>query len=88
MLAHAAGRQRIGRDAAGLGVDRPARGQRLGSVGESSGSTPTTLTFPAYQAAMPPISPPPPTATRSVSRVAPCSSISRPIVPWPSSVSG
>ena len=51
------------------------------------GSTPTILMRPAYQAAMPAISPPPPTATSSVSRSGAWLSSSRPTLPWPSMVS-
>ena len=42
------------------------------SVGAASGSTPITLGVPAHHAAMPPISPPPPTETSSVSRSGAC----------------
>ena len=43
---------------------------------------------PRYQAAMPPIKPPPPTATSSVSRPGAWRSSSRPRVPWPIRVVG
>ena len=57
-------------------------------VGVPSVSTATTRTSSRYQLAIPPISPPPPTATRSVSRSACCPASSRAIVPAPSSISG
>ena len=52
---------------AGASTGRPAA-SAICSVGASRGSTPITLMRPSYQAAMPPIRPPPPTATSSVSR--------------------
>ena len=57
------------------------------SVGASTGSTPTTRTDPAHQAAVPPMSPPPPTATRIVVTSGHCAISSIASVPWPSSVS-
>ena len=53
----------------------------LVSVGDANGSTPTTLTRPAYQAAIPAISPPPPTETSTVSISGACCSSSRPSRP-------
>jgi hypothetical protein len=84
----AARRQGIGGDAAGLGIHRRAGRQRLVEGGASSGSTPMSFTLPPYQAAMPPMSPPPPTATKSVSRSGASCSNSSPTLPWPSKVSG
>ena len=57
---------------AGASTGRPACSARC-SVGASSGSTPTTRVSPRYHAAIPPISPPPPTATSTVSRSGACS---------------
>src|SRR6266404_2680512 len=51
------------------------------NVGAASGSTPMSLIFPAYQAAMPPMRPPPPTATSRVSSFGYCCWNSRPTVP-------
>src|SRR5206468_12776705 len=54
------------RPPASASTGRPAS-KALVSVGDASGSTPITLIRPAYQAATPAISPPPPTDTSSVS---------------------
>ena len=54
------------------------------SVGAAAGSTPTTrVPVPAYQAATPPIRPPPPTATSTVAASGTCSASSRASVPLP-----
>ena len=53
-----------------------------------SGSTPITRVRPSYHAPMPPISPPPPIATSTVSASGTCSESSAPIVPWPATISG
>ncbi len=50
---------------AGLSTGRPAW-RAFANVGAASGSTPMSLIFPAYQAAMPPMRPPPPTADGSL----------------------
>ena len=55
---------------------------------EVTGSTATTATSLANQAAIPPISPPPPTLTTTVSASGTCWESSRPIVPWPATTSG
>ena len=70
---------------AGASTGRPAS-SALVKVGADSGSTPTTFTVPANHAATPPMSPPPPTETSTVSTVA-CAASSMPRVPWPSKVS-
>ena len=62
---------------AGASTGSPACSARC-SVGAASGSTPITRMRPPYHAAMPPISPPPPTATSNVSRSGACSSSSQP----------
>ena len=71
---------------AGASTGSPASSARV-SVGAASGSTPITGTRPAYHAAMPPIRPPPPTATRSASSFGACSSSSTPTVACPCNVS-
>ena len=53
----------------------------LDSVGHADGSTPITRTSPAYQAAIPPMSPAPPTATITVSRTGACADSSSAMVP-------
>ena len=71
----------------GQGTGRPSF-SAVASVGQPSGSTLITCTpLPANQAAIPPISPPPPTATSSTSRSGDWSSHSRASVPCPASVS-
>src|ERR1700694_5793676 len=55
-------------------------------VGEPSGSSAMIFTRPRHQAAMPPIKPPPPTATSSVSTSGRSASISQPMVPCPNRV--
>ena len=57
-------------------------------VGASSGSSATTRLRPANQAAMPAMSPPPPTLTSTESGVPCCASISRASVPAPATTSG
>src|SRR5262245_27754369 len=58
--------ERIGGDAAGASTGLPAFSASV-SVGAPTGSTPMTRgVWSAYQAATPPIKPPPPTATRTV----------------------
>ena len=91
-LAHPPRGQGVGGDALGRRVGGPAPGPGPGRVGAPSGSTPITLAEPANQEAIPPISPPPPTGTSTVSRppssgLSACAVSSRPTVPWPSSVS-
>jgi hypothetical protein len=71
---------------ASVSTGLPAASARV-NVGAPSGSTPTIRMRPSYQAAMPPINPPPPTATSSVCRLGACSLNSSPTLPWPSSVS-
>ena len=63
------GASEIRGDAAGRRVDRPAGPNALGQGGGGCGLDPTRGCPPAYQAATPPINPPPPTATSTVSRI-------------------
>src|SRR5262245_35641225 len=72
---------------AGASTGSPAR-MAIVNVGASTGSTPTTRTRPSYHAASPPIKPPPPTATSTVSSFGACPVSSRPSEPWPRIVSG
>ena len=58
------------------------------SVGHRSGSTPITLTSLAYQAAIPPINPPPPTATITVCSAGRWSDSSDASVPCPATTAG
>jgi puromycin-sensitive aminopeptidase len=67
----------------GRPASRAAVMQRL-----ASGSTPITRVRPSYQAATPPISPPPPIATSTVSASGTCSDSSAASVPWPATTSG
>ena len=65
--------ERIGGDPSDLHVDRLARGERRRQRRRRSGSTPIARTSLANHAAIPPISPPPPTATITVSSDGTCS---------------
>ncbi len=82
-LADAARCERVRSDASSRSVHRTAGFERIRKRGAASGSTPTMRVRPAYHAAMPPMSPPPPTATSRVSSCGDCSSSSSPKLPWP-----
>ena len=61
--------------------------EALGVTAAMNGLPLTRPPFPPNQEATPPISPPPPTAIRTVSSCGTCDSNSRAVVPWPSRVS-
>ena len=71
---------------ASASTGRPALSASV-KVGASSGSTPMILAAPAYQAAIPPISPPPPTGTIDRIEIGRLLASSRPSVPCPRMVS-